>query len=124
MLERTGTTTPIRSALGHQRDPPSTYPQQVVVMARNRFVAKCLDFVFRDAAPPHGLAHLADDAEVIAGTIKSHKTRDILRPSRATMRRYVGAGKLPARRANESARLRPRLRFRDQRRVRSNPVRA
>jgi hypothetical protein len=42
-------------------------------MPRNRFVAKVLDFLFRDADPPHGLGHLADDAEVIAGTIKSHK---------------------------------------------------
>jgi hypothetical protein len=43
-----------------------------MIMSRYRLVAKCLDFVFRDATPPHGLAHLADDAEVIAGTIKSH----------------------------------------------------
>jgi hypothetical protein len=42
-------------------------------MPRNRLVAKVLDFLFRDADPPHGLGHLADDAEVIAGTIRSHK---------------------------------------------------
>jgi hypothetical protein len=41
-------------------------------MARYRLVAKCLDFLFRDADPTHGLGHLADDAEVIVGTIKSH----------------------------------------------------
>src|ERR1700687_4675457 len=41
-------------------------------MARHRLVAKCLDFLFRDADPPHRLGHLADDAEVIAGTIKCH----------------------------------------------------
>jgi hypothetical protein len=67
-------------------------------MPRNRFVAKVLDFVFRDAAPPHGLAHLADDAEVIAGTIKFHNDLGMFGGHReATMRRYVGAGKLPAR---------------------------
>jgi hypothetical protein len=32
-----------------------------------------LDFLFRDASPPHGLGHLADDAEIIARTIKSHE---------------------------------------------------
>jgi hypothetical protein len=42
-------------------------------MPRNYLVAKVLDFLFRDADPPHGLGHLADDAEVISRTIKSHK---------------------------------------------------
>ncbi len=41
-------------------------------MPRNRLIAKCLDFLFRDAEPSHGLAHMPDDAEVIAGAIKSH----------------------------------------------------
>jgi hypothetical protein len=39
-------------------------------MPRHRLVAKCLDFLFRDAGPPHGLGHLPDDAEVIADAIK------------------------------------------------------
>jgi len=42
-------------------------------MPRHRLVAKFLNFLRRNAEPPHGVGHLADDAEVVAGTMKSDK---------------------------------------------------
>jgi hypothetical protein len=70
-------------------------------MPRNRLVAKILDFLFRDADPPHGLGHLADDAEVIAGTIKSHKHLGIFRghregPCADMLWQYVGGRQVRA----------------------------
>jgi hypothetical protein len=63
-------------------------------MPRNRLVAKCLDFVFRDAEPPHRLGHLADDAEVIARAIQSHNQLGMFGGHRdGTMRRDGGLSK-------------------------------
>ena len=42
-------------------------------MPGHRLVAKFLNFLRRNAEPPHGVGHLADDAEVVAGTMKSHE---------------------------------------------------
>jgi hypothetical protein len=65
-------------------------------MPRHRLAAKCLDFLFDDAGPPHGLGHLPDDAEVIAGAIKSHEYLGIFGGHRSSMRRYGDGGKVAA----------------------------
>ena len=65
-------------------------------MPGHRLVAKFLNFLRRNAEPPHGVGHLADDAEVVAGTMKSHKDVGVFGGHRGgTMRRYVGGGKCP-----------------------------